>query len=102
MCASDNDVVSSGRLVWNHMHLSVVALNGHFTSSGERHVDILVDLVQRLEKLDVQLLQDPCLVGRLHVWMLQSVRATVRGFPEGMPVWTVIGARPPSRQRASC
>ncbi len=30
--------------------------------------------------------------------MLQSVRATVRGFPEGMPVWTVIGARPQSRR----
>ncbi len=30
--------------------------------------------------------------------MLQSVRATVKGFPEGMPVWTVIGARPPSQR----
>ncbi len=68
MRASDNDVVSSGRLVENHMRLSVVALNGHFTSSGERHVDILVHLVQRLEKLvDVQLLEDPCLIGPLHV-----------------------------------
>ncbi len=43
------------------MRLSVVALNGHFASSGERHVDILVYLVRRLEKfIDVQLLQDPC------------------------------------------
>ncbi len=50
------------------MRLSVVALDGHFTSSGERLVDILLRLVQRLEKLvDVQLLQEPCLVGRLNV-----------------------------------
>ncbi len=72
-----------------------MTLNSHFTGSGERHVDILVHLVQRLEKLvEFSFCTDPWLVGRLHVLMLQSVRAAVRGFPEGMPVWTVIGARP--------
>ncbi len=50
------------------MRLSVVALNSVFMRSGERPVDILTHLLQRFEKLaDVQPLQDPFLVGRLHV-----------------------------------
>ncbi len=54
--ASDNDVVSSGRTVRNHMRVSVGALNGHFTRSGEGQVDILLHLYQRLEMLaDMQL-----------------------------------------------
>ncbi len=82
MSGSDNGVVSSVRLVGNHMRLSDVALNGHFTSSGERHVDILGHLVQRLEKLfDVQIWQDPCLIGRLHV----SKVPISQGHGEGVP-----------------
>ncbi len=48
MRTSDDDVVSNGRLVRNHMRLSVVALNGVFARGGERLVYILVHLVQRL------------------------------------------------------
>ncbi len=49
------------------MRLTVVTLDSVFTRRGERLVDILVHPVQRLEKLvDVQPLQDPCLVCCLH------------------------------------
>ncbi len=49
------------------MHLSVVTFKGAFARSGKRLVYILVHLEQRLEKIvDVQLLQDPCLVDCFH------------------------------------
>ncbi len=47
---SDNDVVSNGRLVGDHMRLSVVTLNSQLPQTRERLVDILVHLVQGLQK----------------------------------------------------
>ncbi len=44
-------VVSNGRLVRDHMRLSAVTPQQPITQSRERLVDILVHLVQRLEKL---------------------------------------------------
>ncbi len=45
---SDKDVVSNGRLVGDHMRLSVVTLNSRLSQSPERLVKVLVHLVQRL------------------------------------------------------
>ncbi len=64
------------------MPLSVLALNGRFKSSGERHVDILVHLVQRFENLvDVSASAGPCLVGRFQVLNV----AMSQGHGEGVP-----------------
>ncbi len=83
-----NIVVSYGRRKRGHMRLSFVSLNSGFTRSGERLVDILGHLVQRHQKV----IRAQLLLINSTPRLLQSVKATVKGFPEGMPACTVIGA----------
>lgn len=97
MRASNNDLFSNGRLVGDHKRLIVVTLNSRFTRSRGRAVCILVHLFQRLQKIIcTQLLLEPYLLDRFHVPKITLSPGHGKGFPE--TVWTVIGARPPSRR----
>ncbi len=79
---SDNHVVSNGGLVENHVPLNVVALNSVFYAkrrASGRHP--YASFQGTREHFDVQPLQNPCLVGRLHALDV----AVSQGRGEGVP-----------------